>query len=350
MIDADTPPVEDPAAGTAAASTPPADNAGTPPPAGDQPPRRHRRRRVVLAVLGGLALAIVILNWTYGRLPAEPKPAGSFAQVGKLRIHYIERPGAGTPVVLIHGLPGTAEDWNAVTPLLAGHRTIAIDRPGFGYSSGGYVPFDQQLSTIHQLLAQLHVTRPILVGHSYGGTISLGYAERYPNEVRGLVLVDAAAAGTHPGSLQRLQAHAIQFLQLPVIRQIADATFSQLLRTVSAEMGDSEAFDPEPVAAAHEQRVLAINMTTGNLKALAGEYLAAGVIERIDRGLHAIKVPAVVIQGEQDQLVKQVYGRRLAAELPHARLTLLYGGHMQPYVHPAAVAAALNAVETGARR
>jgi pimeloyl-ACP methyl ester carboxylesterase len=350
MTDADTPPVEDRAAGTAAAPSPPADDAVAPPLAGapgasvERAAPRHRRRRIALAVVGVLALAIVILNWTYGRLPAEPKPTGSFARVGKLRIHYIERPGAGTPVVLIHGLPGTAEDWNAVTPLLAGHRTIAIDRPGFGYSSGGYVPFDQQLSTIHQLLSQLHVTRPILVGHSYGGTVSLGYAERYPGEVRGLVLVDAAAAGTHPGALQGLEAHAIEFLQLPVIRQIADATFSQLLRTASAEMGDSEAFDPEPVAKAHEHRVLAINMTNGNLKALAGEYLAAGVIERIDRGLHAIEVPAVVIQGEQDRLVKQIYGRRLAAGLPHAHLTLLYGGHMQPYVHPAAIAAAVRSL------
>lgn len=51
---------------------------------------------------------------------------------------------------------------------------------------------------------------------------------------------------------------------------------------------------------------------------------------------------AVAIQGEQDLLVKQSYGRRLAAELPHAQLKLLYGGHMQPYVHPAAVAAAVE--------
>jgi pimeloyl-ACP methyl ester carboxylesterase len=357
MTDADTPPFPDPAAGTAAAPDPPADDAGAPPTVVDkpgpsaarEPPRRHRRRRIALAVLGVLALAIVILNWTYGRLPSEPKPTGSFAQVGRLRVHYIERPGAGTPVVLIHGLPGTAEDWNAVTSLLAGHRTIAIDRPGFGYSSGGYVPFEAQLSTIHQLLAQLHVTRPILVGHSYGGTISLGYAERYPGEVHGLVLVDAAAAGQHPPTLAGIEAHAIKFLQLPVIRQVADATFSQLVRTVSAEMGDSEAFAPEPVAAAHEQRLLAVNMTTGNLEALAGEYLAAGVVDRIDRGLHAIEVPAVVIQGEQDHLVKQIYGRRLAALLPHARLQMLYGGHMQPYVHPAVVAAAVQSLATGSR-
>jgi pimeloyl-ACP methyl ester carboxylesterase len=330
-------------------------------PSDEQPPRRRYRRRIALAVLGTLVLIVVVLNWTYGRLPSEPKPTGSFAQVGKLRIHYIEHPGSGTPVVLIHGLPGTAEDWNAVTPLLAdrrsprstigGHRTIAIDRPGFGYSSGGYVAFDEQLSAIHQLLAQLHVKRPVLVGHSYGGTVSLGYAERYPGEVRGLVLVDAAAAGKKPDALQGVQAHTIQALQLPVIRQLANATFAQLLLTASAEMGDSEAFDPESVASGHEQRVLAINMTHGNLEALAGEYLAAdGVVEKIDLGLRSIAVPAVVVQGEQDRLVGQTYGRRLAAELPHARLELLHGGHMQPYVHPAAIAAAVQSLSgAGAR-
>ncbi len=302
-------------------------------------------KRLLLIVVAALALTVVVLNWTYGRLPAEPAPTGSFMQVGNLRIHYIEHPGSGTPVVLIHGLPGTAEDWEDVTPLLAGHRTIAIDRPGFGYSTGGYVPFERQLSTIHELLAKLHVVRPILVGHSYGGTISLGFAERYPSEVRGLVLVDAAAAGTHPGGFERLQAHTIQFLQLPVIRQIADVTFSQLLRKASAEMGDSAAFSPQPVVAAHEQRILAINMTSGNLKALAGEYLAAGgVVTQIDRGLRAIQVPAVVIQGNADQLVKPIYGRRLAATLPHARLEMLYGGHMQPYDHPAAIAAAVESL------
>ncbi len=312
----------------------------------DRPTRSRRRfRRVVLPLLGVLALAVIVLNWTYGRLPAEPKPTGSFAEVGTLRVHYIERPGSGTPVVLIHGLPGTAEDWNEVTPLLGGEPTIALDRPGFGYSSGGYVPFERQLSAIHGLLAKLGVRRPILVGHSYGGTISLGYAERYPRDVRGLVLVDAAAAGQHPGTVQEAQAHLIQVMQLPVVRQVADATFSQLLRTVSAEVGDSEAFAPEPVATAHEHRLLAINMTSGNLEALAGEYLAAGgVVDRIDRRLPTVDMPAIVIQGSDDHLVKPLYGRRLAAKLPDARLEMLYGGHMQPYDHPAAIAAAVRSL------
>lgn len=307
--------------------------------------RRIRVGRLVLGLLGALALAVVVLNWTYGRLPAEPKPTGAFTQVGKLRIHYIEHPGSGAPVVLIHGLPGTADDFDAVTPLLAGHRTIAIDRPGFGYSSGGYVPFDRQLRAIHELLGKLHVLHPVFVGHSYGGTIALGYAERYPGELRGLVLVDAAAAGTHPGGFERLQAHLVKVLQTPVIRQIADATFAQLLLTVSAQQGDSEAFHPEAVVAAHRRRVLSINFTHGNLEALSGERLAAGgVVDRIDRRLGAIDIPAVVIQGDHDQLVKPIYGRRLAQDLPFARLVIVSGGHMVPYTHPSAVADAVKGV------
>ena len=292
-----------------------------------------------------LALVVIVLNWTYGRLPAEPRPTGSFAQIGNLRIRYIEHRGPGVPVVLIHGLPGTAEDWEDVTPLLAGHRTIAIDRPGFGFSSGGYVPFNRQLEVIHTLLTRLHVRRPILVGHSYGGTISLGFAEHYSSEVRGLVLVDAAAAGQKVEDFTEAQAHAVQFLQLPVIRQIANATFGQLLTTLSVNSAEGEAFHPEPVVEAHHYRVLAINMTQGNLEAWAGEILAAnGVISQIDRHLGAIRAPAVVIQGDDDQLVDPAHGRRLAAELPNSRLVMVYGGHMQPYDHPAAIAAAVQSV------
>ena len=300
--------------------------------------------RLLLCILLALAVVVVVLNWTYGRLPSEPKPTvGSFVQIGKLRIHYIERPGRGTPVVLIHGLPGTAEDWEEVTPLLAGHRTIAIDRPGFGYSTGGYVPFAKQLETIDALLHKLHVVLPILVGHSYGGTIALGFAERYPSEVRGLVLVDAAAAGQHLDAFASAQAHLIQVMQLPVIRQVANATFGQLLITASVNRTESEAFHPLPVVAAHHKRVLAINMTQGNLEAYAGEELAAnGVIAQIDRGLGEIEVPAVVIQGNGDEFVAPIHGRRLAAELPDARLVMVHGGHMQPYDHPATIAGAVQ--------
>ncbi|MGH2853956.1 MAG: alpha/beta fold hydrolase [Solirubrobacteraceae bacterium] len=306
------------------------------------------RVRVLLRVLLGLALIVVLLNWTYGRLPATPRPTGSFAQLaGGLRVRYLERPGAEPAVLLIHGLPGTAEDFNEVTALLPGRRTVAIDRPGFGFSTGGYFPFARQLQAVQELIGKLHLGRPILVGHSYGGAISLAFAERHPGEVRGLVLVDAAATCTRIGSFERVQTHLLKAIELPIVRQIADVTFSQLLLTLAAEQGDGEAFDPAPVAPAHMHRVLAINMKHGNLEAIAGERLAAnGAVEEVNRGLRGITAPAVVIQGASDKLVLPACGRRLAATLPDARLEMVSGGHMAPYTHPQVVAAAVQSLTT----
>lgn len=291
-----------------------------------------------------LAVVVVVLNWTYGRLPVTPHPTGKFLQLAGLKLRYLERPGPEPAVLLIHGLPGTAEDFEDVTPLI-GHRTIAIDRPGYGFSTGGYFPFNRQIQAVRETIEKLHLGKPILVGHSYGGAISLAYAERYPTEVRGLVLVDAAATCTHNSGFERAQARFVQAMELPVISQVADVTFSQLMRTASADPRESEAFSPNPVNSRHHQRVLAINLKHGNMEAYAGEMLAAnGVIEGVNRGLSSIHVPTVVIQGAQDKLVKPECGRRLAATVPGARLEMVQGGHMVPYTHPATVAAAVQSL------
>ena len=292
----------------------------------------------------GIAVVVVVLNWTYGRLPVTPHPTGKFVQLSGLKLRYLERSGPEPAVLLIHGLPGTAEDFEAVTPLIRGHRTIAIDRPGYGFSTGGYFPFDRQLQAVHEVIEKLHLGRPVLVGHSYGGAISLAYAERNPTEVRGLVLVDAAATCTRNSAFARAQARFVKFVELPVVSQLSDVTFSQLLRTASADPAEKEAFSPNPVDQRHHRRVLAINLKHGNLEAYAGETVAAnGVIEGIDRGLKGIHVPAFVLQGAQDKLVKPECARRLAGVLPDARLQMVQGGHMVPYTHPAAVAAAVQA-------
>jgi pimeloyl-ACP methyl ester carboxylesterase len=299
-------------------------------------------RRVLLAAVA----IVVVVNWTWGRLPATPSPKGSFIELaGGLRLHYLERPGAEPAVVLVHGLPGTAEDWNLVTRLLPGRRTVAIDRPGFGFSTGGYFPISRQLQAIQEVIARLRLGHPILVGHSYGGVISLGFAERHPGEVRGLVLVDAAASCTGISAFAEGQARLVKIMELPVISQIADVTFSQLVRKVSAEAVDGEAFSPAPVDSVQLHRALAINMKRGNLEAWAGEILAAdGAIEGVDRGLRGIATPAVVIQGASDKLVLPQCGRRLAATLPNARLQMVSGGHMALYTHPQVVATAVQSL------
>ena len=53
------------------------------------------------------------------------------------QIHYVEQPGSGTPVVMLHGLPATHKDFDPLVPKLPGMHLFAIDRPGFGWSNGG---------------------------------------------------------------------------------------------------------------------------------------------------------------------------------------------------------------------
>jgi pimeloyl-ACP methyl ester carboxylesterase len=290
--------------------------------------------------------AVVILNWTWGRLPTTPHAHGRFlALAGGLRIRYLERPGRGPAVLLLHGQPGTAEDWEDVLPLLGARRAVAIDRLGYGFSSGGYVSLPRQLRAIEEVRRRLGLGDPVIVGHSYGGTIALAYAERHPFHTSGLVLVDAGAACTHVSFFERARARFVQFTELPVIAQVADVTFSQLLRKASAESGDDEAFSPGPVDARHRRRLEAINLKHGNIEAYAGEALASnGVIANVNRRLSAIRVPAIVIQGDADKLVQPRCGRLLAADIPGAILQMQSGSHMQPYTHPQAVAAAIATV------
>ena len=301
-----------------------------------------RRRRPLAALAGALVLVVVALNWTWGRLPDEPPRTGSVVDLDGTTVRYVERPGRGTPVVLLHGLPGTAEDFAAVTRRLVGRRTIAIDRPGYGFSSEGYVPLARQADLVHRLLRRRGIARAVVVGHSYGGTLALALAERHPTDVAGLVLADAAAAGFRLGTFERARGRFVGLLNAPVVRTLADATFAQALLRLAAGSGDDRAFAPAPADPAHRRRLLALTMTPGDLAAMSGETGALNEeVGRIDRGLAAIRRPAVVVQADRDGLVAARHGRRLAAALPHARLVLVRGGHMTPYTHPRVIAGAV---------
>lgn len=304
---------------------------------------RLSKKQIALGVVLALAAFVVLLNWTWGRLPGEPQMTGRLMRIGDTQVRVLEHPGKDPAIVLIHGLPGTAQDFDKVTAALPGRHTIAFDRPGFGYSTGGYHPFAEQLQTIDQLLDALGVKRPILVGHSYGGTLALAYAERRPQAVRGLVLIDAAAAGQRSTAFESAQSRLVQFLSWPVVQPLADLTFSQLVRTASGKQGDARAFDPGDVDPDHEHRLLALNMQHDDLDAYAGEQLASeDEIAGVDERLTGIRARAVVIQGAEDKLVEPQFGRRLAAILPNARLVMVSGGHMAPYIHPELVAASVR--------
>ena len=106
--------------------------------------------------------------------------------------------GDGEPAVLVHGSFGWgAETWREQRPLADEYRLLLVDRRGFGASpADGRVDFERDAEDIAELLADgAH-----LVGHSYGGVVSLLAAARRPDAVRSLVLIEPPAFGVARGN------------------------------------------------------------------------------------------------------------------------------------------------------
>jgi pimeloyl-ACP methyl ester carboxylesterase len=180
-----------------------------------QPVRRTRgigfwTRRIFLGLLV-LLVALPAAGATYQAVAtaldrrAYPAP-GERINVGGYKLH-ITCLGAGSPtVILLHGNGGSALDWYGVQPAIARTtRACAYDRAGSGWSDAGPGAQDARhgVAELHTLLANAGIPGPyVLVGHSFGGLYSRLYAAQYPDQVAGMVLLDA----THPDQWTRTPA------------------------------------------------------------------------------------------------------------------------------------------------
>jgi pimeloyl-ACP methyl ester carboxylesterase len=134
---------------------------------------------------------------------------GQLYDVGGHRLH-LDCAGAGSPtVVLMSGLGGNSAGWARIAPAVAGTtRVCAYDRAGQGWSEDAPDPRDGVTAAgdLHTLLDRAGENGPyVLVGHSIGGDHAMVYADRYPEQIAGMVLLDAtspyrtAAGTTHAG-------------------------------------------------------------------------------------------------------------------------------------------------------
>ena len=257
-------------------------------------PKLRLGRFVVWSVVV-LLVALVVVNLTVARLPEMPPAGGEYISLHGKEIHYFEQPGQGVPVVMIHGQPGSHKDFDPVVAELPGVHLISIDRPGFGWSKGGWLPYQEQIDVVHELLSALKLAPAVLVGHSFGGTLALGVARRYPQDVASLILVAPAAGGLRSNTMDVLQARFIRFSQWPVVGTIVDATVGDVAKRISATSGAENAFAPEPVDPAFEQRLLSVSMAPGNLSAMASDELEFNNTSRwVDENVSQIRVPSVI--------------------------------------------------------
>jgi pimeloyl-ACP methyl ester carboxylesterase len=170
-----------------------------------------RRGLLVLVIL---IITLSLLGFVY-EAAAEAsdrqsyRPPGQMVDVGGYRLH-IHCTGEGSPTVILEA--GAAALWAWVQPAVAqSTRVCAYDRAGYGWSEPGPEPRDAQhiATELHALLDAAAIQPPYVISaHSIGGIYTRAYYRQYPDEVAGMVLVDA----THPDNWER-QGESIDTLQ-----------------------------------------------------------------------------------------------------------------------------------------
>lgn len=139
-------------------------------------------------------------------------PPGKLVDIGGYRLHLNCTGKNGPTVVLIAGGGDFSFDWALVQPGVSRFaRVCSYDRAGLAWSDPGPTPrtMRQDAYELHALLRAAGIKAPyVLVGHSIGGLIARVYAEQYPNEVAGMVLVDSTHEDTtlmYQGKLVRVR-------------------------------------------------------------------------------------------------------------------------------------------------
>ncbi len=150
---------------------------------------------ITLAVMLALA-AILQLNGDHRDARSYPPP-GRIIDAGHGLHAYVMGSGAPT-VVFESGISASSISWTVLQPQIAEiTTTVSYDRAGLGWSNAARDVFDvdRMLADFSALLDKLQLPAPyVLVGHSYGGLLVRLYAERHPERVAGLVLLDPVLA------------------------------------------------------------------------------------------------------------------------------------------------------------
>jgi pimeloyl-ACP methyl ester carboxylesterase len=222
-------------------------------------------------------------------------------RLGPYRLHYREY-GAGPPLVLIHGLSGSASWWRRNVPALSERfRVLVLELVGYG-SNRAWRP--ARILATADLLAEFIATLPEgrahVIGHSMGGQIATQLAGRRPDRVDRLVL--ASASGLLRTDLLRMA------LRLPLQARHSPFDFAPRLTVDALRAG--------PL----------------NLLLSALDILRDDVSEAIAH----IRTPTLLIWGRNDKLVPVAVGETVQRLIPGSRLAVLpRAGHVPMWDRPA---------------
>jgi pimeloyl-ACP methyl ester carboxylesterase len=248
--------------------------------------------------------------------------------------------GEGRPIVFVHGLSGSWQNWLEQLPVFSaeGYRAIAMDLPGFGYSPmpAERITISGYARLLDRLLGELGVDAATIVGNSMGGFISAELAITFPQRVERLVLVSPAGLSTykHPGATRAL----------PTLRRT-----NRIVAAYTAWMAarsDNLTRHPQlrnatlGFVAAHPSRLpgaLAAEQLRGTGKPGFMQALEANLSYDFKDRLPEIACPTLIVWGDRDRVIT-VRDADVYAELIPGSRKVVYEdtGHVAMLERPAA--------------
>jgi pimeloyl-ACP methyl ester carboxylesterase len=310
----------------------------------------------VAAGLLALVAAGVLWQLIAGRRDRRRFPApGRLVDVDGHRLHLnVMGDRTSAPTVLLEaGMASMSANWAWVRDDLARDgRVVSYDRAGLGWSDRGHGPMDAATSAagLHAALAAAAIAPPyVLAGHSYGGLVMRMFADRYPGEVAGVVLVDAS----HPDQWANIPASRDGRTVAMGNRVTAGLARCGLLRLFHAERSFIAGLPPREYAEMRAYLARPQGWSAGADGLIAwGRLSRAQVNAARDLGDRPLVVLSVT---EQDRYAEVL--TRLQAELPalssNSRHVTVTGATHYTLVserrHAAVVCAAIRAVTAAAR-
>ncbi len=266
----------------------------------------------------------------------------------------VGRRGAGTPVLLVHGIGSSLDTWGEVPERLAaaGEHVIAVDLPGHGESSRA--PGDYSLgalaSTLRDLLDHLGVDRVHLVGHSLGGGVSLQFDYQFPGRVEAMVLESSGGLGEE--AFTGLRAAALPGSELVIGWAINERTLrgaswvGQQLGRVGIEPHALSPRALETVSWLGEpDRRTAFLATLRSVVSPRGQRVSA-----LDK-LHMIEGSRVlIVWGDRDPMIPIAHGRAAHELMQGSRFIVFPGAAHEPHLHDPERFAEVVLAHVGARQ
>jgi pimeloyl-ACP methyl ester carboxylesterase len=238
--------------------------------------------------------------------------------------------GTGTPVVLVHGFPFSAESWRADAEALAGDmgvRVIAPSMRGFGKSEASgldSLSMDVMADDVAAILDALALDAVVVGGLSMGGYVTLSFARRFPERLRGLVLADTRAEpDTDEGRANRDRG----------IARVESGDYAGYVDSLLEVILAPSTRSSRPAVVEQVRRMA--------MQARPASVVAAlrAMRDRADSRpvLGSIAVPTLVVVGADDALIPPPASRAIVAALPPGLATehvIPSAGHLSNLERP----------------